>query len=306
MQPHVVATFDYVDVPADLALNALVTDSVRQSTIKTYESALHTIGKFLHAHRKLLILCPFPEGCTMSREEFTLFLYSLQQQGSSSANTYRSALAWDQRRQGVELFALEKTFIKACKGTTKNIQKVFKGVITPAMLEDFLSLVRKSTKTYVPSCKCCNTFFLDNFKLTTEDPTFCDVFNLSLCHWTDFQYSARLRPGEAEVLKIQDKHSSMHLLGSAMVQCEFLFFAAPRKNDSGGPFRIDVLASAVFDKLAAGRPKESFLVPLCADKHIGDPKGERRVGLAPRCYLGCPLPPSLYFYDSDISSKCCC
>ena len=136
------------------------------------------------------------------------------------------------------------------------------------MLEAFQNLVLNYPNFFVPVCKLCTLFFKDKFN--TEDASFCAVFNRAIVNWTDFQYSARLRPGEAELLQIKDKHSSMHQLGDNMVECDFLFFRVPRKNDLGGPFRLDLAASEVFETLAADRPKDAFLVPRCADRHIGE------------------------------------
>ena len=123
LQPHVVLEFDPIEtnnVSSEDALNSLITGSVKPSSSKTYQSALHTMSKFLHTHRKLSLLAPFPAAATMTREEFTLFLYFLQKQGSASATTYRSALVYDQRRSGVDMFAIEGTYIKAAKEHSKD------------------------------------------------------------------------------------------------------------------------------------------------------------------------------------------
>lgn len=260
LQPHPV--FDPnlpVPVTADEALNILVTDSVKNSSQKTYASALNTISKFLKVQRS----CDDDqEPATTTREEFSLFLCSLKEQNVASANTFRSALVWEQRRCKREIFAIEKTFVKAATGASSGVVSSCKGVITPAMLEDLGGKTLEAVSHFVPTCNLCLMF----------DPRLSQpwFFNMILLKWISFQYWGRLRPGEIELLHINDLFASMHEnTQGEMVEVNFLNFRVPRKNDDK-PFRLDVLALNLFRSLAGPRSgEEGYLAPRCADKHIG-------------------------------------
>lgn len=157
----------------------------------------------------------------MTREEFSLFLLSLAVQGSSSAQLYRSALVFDQRRNSVQLFANETTFIKEATGVSKNVVKQHKGVITTAMLVDLQELILGGTATFVSPCKHCIPF-LSLFKTLEANAV---IFNSVLSEWINFQYSARLRPGEGELLKIRDKITTMQELADVLIEVNALLFS---------------------------------------------------------------------------------
>jgi integrase len=174
-----------------------------------------------------------------------------------STATYRSALLWYQRRAGVEAFASERSFILAAKGAKSQSQKAHKGVITPQQCMELTKLVLESPDYFVSTCKHCPQ------NITAVD------FNKQLVDDLLMQWLAKLRPGELEKLRVRDLIATYETLrtGQSVVVNSLLF--ADRKNSEGGPLIISDEAKDHFLKMSIHKEKDSFLVPKCADTHIG-------------------------------------
>lgn len=258
----------------------LIRASVSAGTSKTYASALNTIQKWLASHRK----CVDPVVETITPEEFSAFLKHAFDNGSASGNTYRSALVHLQLAKAVPAFAKEATFRKQAKGSASQATPSRKGVLSAEMLHELQDLLLSSVEEFfVTPCRHCQTFF--KTELTAGDQIKPQLFNERLWQWTLFQWAARLRPGEVELLRVRDKltttesvlkpgelptcFSAGKLSEVERVTVNSLFFHSRKNDQAGGMFRISPFAAEVFVVLAQGRDEGHYLAPRCVDTHIG-------------------------------------
>lgn len=250
------------NLPPDALMKRLLHFSIKQSSHKTYGSAVSTMRKFLQKIRDDERL---PEVATMTEEEFVRFLHHLLEAGSASANVYRSALVFEQRKAGKATFAADAKFLKATKGAATNAKKVHKAVLSLAQLAELQELLEHAVSFFVPPCKHCEP-------LTPEE------FNKKLYFWALLQFSGNMRIGELEKLRIKHKVTTTEYLeGTAdhepiAFQVNKLVFDSRKNEAEGGLFRINETASTIFDFLASMHTTaegNTFLVPRCAGTHIG-------------------------------------
>jgi len=264
-QPHTrfdpSAIVTNTSTPTQVAL--LVNNSVASSTAKTYRAALNTLTKFLSAVRNL----PSTEieVTSITQDEFTQFLASLQQQGITSTQTYRAALLKAQQAANITPWAGEKIANTLAKGARGKHIPSDKGVITPQQVCELITLIVGSKDFFVKPCKNC-------WNSIHTTPT---IFNAFLADALKFQWLARLRPGELELLQktglvqtYETLNANCTTLPPTSLVVSQLNFTVTRKNGVGR-FVISDVAAEHFRKLASYAPETPYLTPRCIDCHIG-------------------------------------
>ena len=253
-QPHTRAKFNKPTTQTTADFSAILSASISTTSHGTYDAALNTLTKFLRVQRACDSHHPLnPVTCT--EDELTQFLVSLSQQKMAAPDTYRCALLHAQRVQGCDEFAAKKKFILACKGIRNNHVKSIKGVITLEQLQSLVISIENSTQYFIPTCTKCKHY-------TKND------FNKRLSLWIQLQFLAQLRPGELKTLETDDiTKTTQRTRNGKTVETNSLLFRC-RKNEQGGG--LYPIPDAVFHQLLISRDKNGmFLVPRCADTHIG-------------------------------------
>jgi hypothetical protein len=189
----------------------------------------------------------------MTEAEFEAFLVDTSKSGSTSGTSYRSALLWAQRVANVPTFASLKKFQLACRSIKSKRPVSEKGTITLAQLEELCRMMDSWKETSEIKCKTCK----------------CNSQTLRL--WIRFQFHATLRPGELELLQRDSLISTTEVAeNDDQREAHYLLFGVPRKNArQGGKYRIDAHARALFVELRDTSDYGKYLVPKCADRHIG-------------------------------------
>lgn len=241
----------------------LVKSSVSAGSNKTYGYALKTLSSFLKEIRGN------DEPLeSMRPDEFIRFLQSCKDQDMSGAETYRSALIKHQLAKGVPQWARSPEILTLTKGVGHNHVSTPKGVITPDQCKDLCKLICSSKSYFVDPCSTC-------WKATPK------IFNQDLSLRLKLQWMALLRPGELEKLKKKDlvktlHHSSRSLRrdsrqapGESIVVPQLIFTTKKNIKDNGA-YMISVPAAEVFEMLTKDLQPDDYIVPRCADKHIGE------------------------------------
>jgi integrase len=263
-QQHVRFSIQKISTAPDEEIRKdLVKSSVSAGSNKTYGSALKTLSSFLKEIRGSAQ--PLE---SMRQDEFIRFLQSCKDQNMSHAETYRSALIKHQLAKGIPTWAQSPEILALTKAVGHNHISTPKGVITPAQCKDLCKLICSSKSYFVDPCSTC-------WNATPK------VFNRDLSLRLKLQWMALLRPGELEKLKKKDlirslHHSSRSLRrdslqepGESMVVPQLIFTSKKNIKDSGA-YMISEPAAEIFEMLTKDLQPDDYIVPRCADKHIGE------------------------------------
>lgn len=245
-----------------ISLKKLVQRSVRSTSGSQYKSALKTICSKVAELRGVKCVAPLQ----ITKADFARFLGVISEAGNSSANSYRCALLWAHRQDGVQdSFAAHKDICLAVKGSKSVADEInpprSKGCLTPAMLESFVHWMTQPIPTQhreVKSSSKCKSH-----------PKSRAAFLKMVATAAQLQFHTTLRPGELEMLRISSLiHTTETVGGEKGVFPQLLFVKARKNGKDGERFIITEAAAHVFQSMAEGRAPDQYLLPRCVDMHI--------------------------------------